>query len=310
MKGVILSLDRSSDSVALSALLVERFYCMRKSFNDFVQWKGTHAPRASECYQVVLNRFDTYIGSKIEICEADYTAFIYSEQARVSGTTMNGVISALKGLARYLHDTRQSDVPPSLIRHLRYAPKQRVFVTKADLGQLMDSLNMQSVWEVRKALCLSLLWDTGIRVSELIGLNLGDIDLQSRTACIRTKKNHQFRYIQWGDATHSLLVKYLGVRVCVDTNNDALLLSITTNQRVTPRSVQRWIEEIRIKSHINKKISPHSFRHGKAHAMLGMGATVKDIQVVLGHSETNPRAAFQYLRLNEDEQRQILRRFV
>jgi integrase len=54
----------------------------------------------------------------------------------------------------------------------------------------------------------------------------------------------------------------------------------------------------------------HSFRHGKAHEMMRMGAGVKEIASVLGHSETNPRAAFQYLRLNEEESLAVAKRYV
>ncbi|MCK4592156.1 tyrosine-type recombinase/integrase [Candidatus Parcubacteria bacterium] len=52
---------------------------------------------------------------------------------------------------------------------------------------------------------------------------------------------------------------------------------------------------------IERKISPHSFRHAKAHNILDKSGTVKDIQFILGHSENNPISAFSYLRLNSKE---------
>lgn len=92
---------------------------------------------------------------------------------------------------------------------------------------------------------------------------------------------------------------------------NALLIAKTKNARarITTRSVQRWVESLCLEAGIPKR-SPHSFRHSKAHRILEQGGGVADIARILGHSEKNPVAAFNYLKLNQAEQTDRAQRFM
>ena len=80
----------------------------------------------------------------------------------------------------------------------------------------------------------------------------------------------RYNLVVWGKETERLLVKYLGARLCEEVPTHALFISWKRNsgKRLTTRSVQRWIKDICKLAMIDKKITPHSFRHGKAHHML------------------------------------------
>ena len=77
---------------------------------------------------------------------------------------------------------------------------------------------------------------------------------------------------------------------------------------LTTRTIQRWIGEICDLAMITKNLTPHSFRHGKAHAMLDEGATVRDVQAVLRH--VKPESSFHYMRVSKSKFMSIANKYL
>ena len=164
----------------------------------------------------------------------------------------------------------------------------------------------------RDKLLIRLLWETGVRVSELCDLDITDIDPQNAMTVIRTKKTDRKRQIFWSEETHRLLLEYLKERR-VKNHSPALFIGTHfsyTTKRFTCRAVQRSVKYFADRAGLEKKISPHSFRHGKAHNILAKGGSVKHIQAILGHSEKNPAASFTYLQFDNKEMEQYAKRYL
>jgi site-specific recombinase XerD len=154
-----------------------------------------------------------------------------------------------------------------------------------------------------------MLYETGVRVSELCDLNIEDISNEDHTALIMTKKGTEKGWIVWTDDLHELMIKFLGVRLCMN-GREHLFVTERGHNRPTTRTIERWVDKVVKESGINKHIVVHSFRHGKAHFMIDHGADIVAVAKALRHSEKNPMGAFSYIRLNQKESEKILRKFL
>lgn len=189
-------------------------------------------------------------------------------------------------------------------------PTKREFVTRDDLDKMCATLNPWEFWQLRKIVIFRLLFDTGMRVSELKDLNINDLrDGQSNIAEIQTKKSNKQGLVMWSEETDELFKRYLGTRISL-SDTQPVFIDRKKHTRLSCRSIQRWVREVCKEAGIKKHITPHSFRHGKAHDVLNKGGNVKEVQAILRHSETNPIASFQYLRLNDSEFMRVAKRFV
>ena len=104
-------------------------------------------------------------------------------------------------------------------------------------------------------------------------------------------------FVVWSKRTDELLKDYLAMRLCLeDVQSDKLLINPKTKKPYTPKTIQRWIKELSQMAILNKNITPHSFRHGKAHYILDQGGSVRDVAVMLRH--VNPQSSFNYLQLS------------
>ena len=93
-----------------------------------------------------------------------------------------------------------------------------------------------------------------------------------------------------------------------DVGSDFLLINKKTKTRFTPKSIQRWVKETRQLAGIDKNITPHSFRHGKANEILEQGGTVRDVSAILRH--ISPNSSFNYLQLSQKRYIQTASKFL
>ncbi|BDH79108.1 tyrosine recombinase XerC [Methanothermobacter tenebrarum] len=131
----------------------------------------------------------------------------------------------------------------------------------------------------RDKLILSLLYSSGLRVSELVSLNVNDIDLKERTIRIRGKGNKD-RIVLFDQKTKKLIKDYLRER----TQESEYLFLNRFGKPLTPRYIQIAIKNYAIKAGIKKKVTPHILRHSFATHLLKNGVDIRAIQQLLGHS--------------------------
>lgn len=131
----------------------------------------------------------------------------------------------------------------------------------------------------RDKLILSLLYSSGLRVSELVSLKVNDIDLKDRTIRIRGKGNKD-RMVLFDQKTKKLIEDYLRER----TWESEYLFLNRFGKPLTPRYIQITIKNYAIKAGIKKKVTPHILRHSFATHLLKNGVDIRAIQQLLGHS--------------------------
>ena len=137
--------------------------------------------------------------------------------------------------------------------------------------------------DMRQFLILNLLYDTGIRVRELIRLRPDDFDKHHRTITIRNSKGKKTRVVHYGEQLRDILNKYCKARGGVPINT--LLESYKEKEKpLTMRGVQFIVSQIVKRSGIKKRVSPHTFRHTYAVHYLNCGGSLFHLQILLGHA--------------------------
>ncbi len=154
------------------------------------------------------------------------------------------------------------------------------FLTVDEVVKLL-SIEGEGALVSRDAAVLELLYSSGLRVSELVGINLNDIDLKNLTVKVLGKGNKE-RIVPVGSKAARALDVYLRERPGMNPVGDHLFVN-TRGDRLNVRSVDRIIRKYALLAGIPKNVSPHVLRHTFATHLLGGGADLRAIQEMLGH---------------------------
>lgn len=288
---------------------------IKKEISQYLEWKASHAPQAAVSYRVHLERFGQFVEGKIleKISTEDVVRFLNLQKIKhsMAGVAYSSIV--LKNFFEYFLRQKRNVLDSWLIKIPKYDHRPRPALQAEDFEKMLAQTREDEFWELEKKLILKMLWDTGMRISELASLDVSNIDSRNRMSQVMTRKNRQLRWIMWSEDTHQLLLKYLGVRICLN-QYPPLFIAHEMGQgrrvRITTRTMQRWIKEKAKKAGVKAIITPHSFRHAKAHRILDMGGNAVEVGKILGHSDTNPVAAFRYLRLNTAEFTKVAAKFL
>jgi integrase/recombinase XerC len=159
------------------------------------------------------------------------------------------------------------------------------FLSEEEMAQFLDLPASAKALDLRDRAILELLYASGVRVSELTGINLEDANFSERLLRVRGKGKKE-RLVPFGTRAAESLRQYLGVRESLQPSerSPAALFLNYKGGRLTPRSVERIVDRTIRKTAVRRKISPHSLRHSFASHLLGRGADLRVIQELLGHA--------------------------
>jgi site-specific recombinase XerD len=285
---------------------------VKNSINNFLMWKSTYM-KSSNAYKTALRPLVELYGEKEmqAFTINDVSRLLEKLNGRYARSTVYNFTAILKMFTRYAHYSHINTVSPELIKVRRVElPVSRPFVTEEDVEMFCELQDESTFVGIRNIVILNMLFETGTRISELLSLTLDDLgDGQKNEVTVVTLKNGKPRVIMWSKHTHKLLQAYLAVLVSKKHVSKKLFIN-KNGEVLTARGVQHMLTTLREEVGMERKITPHSFRHGKAHRMVQQGANIKEIGVVLGHSEDNPRSALQYLRLDLKESRNIVSKYI
>ncbi|MBP6977624.1 MAG: tyrosine-type recombinase/integrase [Lentimicrobiaceae bacterium] len=280
---------------------------MQEKIKQYLEWKGTYAPRASVNYKIWLERFIKVCGDKPleEYNISDYVKYKNWIENHYSSYCVQYATIVIKNFLKFYRDQDYKCLSPSFIRIPQIKAKSHRAITEVEFKKIVSNIPENDFRSLRDLLIIRLLWDTGIRVSELCDLDISQINENSRSAVIHTKKTKNQRIIVWSEETHYYLKKYISLRIHLRqvSNVSALFISLNRENgwgsRLAARSVQRIIKQSVIDAGIKEKITPHSFRHGWAHKRRDQNAPLAFIQRGLGH--INPISTFIYEQYNDNE---------
>jgi len=156
-------------------------------------------------------------------------------------------------------------------------------------------------------LIVTFLLETGIRVSELCGLNLHDVDFKDKSARVVGGKGNKDRMVLYTEQTAEVLDSWIALRERKHLVDDDALLVNSKGKRITPRGIQKLMDRIAEDAGISKnRLSPHVLRHNFATGLLERGADIVSIQRLLGHA--NIQTTRVYLEINDQTLREVYSR--
>ena len=225
--------------------------------------------------------------SIIDAQEEDINGYIsYLRGEGKSVATVSRSIASIKGLYTHLVINRYLKVNPSLkLVPEKNEQKFPEILTDSEIGMLLAQPKAIDPKGYRDKAMLELLYATGIRVSELINLDLDDVDLAS--SAIRCDSKGRQRFIPIYPEAVSALDDYITLvrpQMIAHTDEQALFVNIS-GERMSRQGFWKLIKYYSREAGIEKDITPHTLRHSFAAHLLENGADIHAIQEMLGHSD-------------------------
>lgn len=236
--------------------------------------------------------------SPIKISEETVQEFIYTVSNQVNARSQARIISGLKSFFDYLifEDYRVTS-PLELIETPKIGRKLPDTLALEEIDSLINAVDLDTNEGERNRTMLEVLYGCGLRVSELVTLKISDLFFDEGFLKITGKGNKQ-RFVPIGNVTQKYILLYKDtVRIhqtikkgCEDT----LFLNRRGGQ-LTRAMVFTIIKNLAVKIGLNKKISPHTFRHSFATHLLENGADLRSIQLMLGHESITTTEVYLHL---------------
>lgn len=214
----------------------------------------------------------------------------------VKKSSMGRKLAAIRSFYRYLVRRGLADRNPAEL--LATPKKEKRLPFHLDIDQataLMDAPDEDARHHLRDRAILETLYSSGLRVSELTGLNIEDLDLVNGMVRVMGKGGKE-RIVPLGAKAVAAVSEYLASRGQTAVNS-ALFLN-TRGHRINRRSVARVIDAHVLKIAAFKRISPHTLRHTFATHMLEGGADLRAIQELLGHASLSTTQKYTHVDLN------------
>jgi len=261
-------------------------HTLRNYESDLVQFYDHIAPPDKEG-----KRRNVEISSIDNLTIRDFMAGLYEKNKKKS--SIHRKVAALRTFFRYLCREGILEVNPArMVASPRVERKLPNHLTIQDMVRFIETPELDTVLGKRDRAILEILYASGLRVSELASLNLGDIDFENQTLRVKGKGRKE-RIVPFGDHARAAIETYLSVRgeLLIDASRerperfDPLAVFINyQGTRITTRSVARMIDKyVKICAGIHR-LSPHALRHSFATHLLDAGADLRTIQELLGHA--------------------------
>ncbi len=255
-----------------------------------------HIKHASEntvaSYMRDIRQFRDYMTDveDMDLCSCDRACICrYAEHLTNKGksvSTINRGIASLRSFYGYLLSENIIDEDPvQNISQQKAEKKPPQILSGREVEELLRQPNTKDLKGLRDKAMLETLYATGMRVSEMIALNVGDVNLVG--AFIRCEGNGKPRVIPLYPEAVRSLETYIGeVRLQIAATGETTALFVNmSGERMTRQGFWKIIKYYQQKANIKKEITPHTLRHSFAAHLLERGADIHSLQEMLGHSD-------------------------
>lgn len=277
------------------------------SFLDNLQYERNYSEETIKAYREDICQFENFVSEEFGSVElSSVTPDIVREwimslmDKGYTSTSINRKLSALRSLYKYLLRFNLVSVDPlRKVTGPKNKKKLPVFLKETDMNKLLDETAFEDGFKgSRDRLIIAVFYVTGIRLSELIGLDDRDIDLESALIKVLGKRRKQ-RLIPFDEELKMMIADYLNVRnTSIDRLTDAFFVR-ENGERLSRSVVENLVKRNLSKVVTLKKRSPHVLRHTFATTMLNHDAELSAIKELLGHESLTTTEVYTHTTFEE-----------
>lgn len=273
---------------------------LTKQIEDFVEHlsiEKNYAINTISSYKRDLLKFSSFLEgrefSDFNLIDSDVLNLFVMElrHRNTSGRPIKRYLSSIRVFFTFLIDNNQIEVNPALA--IKTPKVERDLPKTIDFDDLkkMMTINSSKYKELRSVLMIELLYSCALRVSELVGINLEDIDMDEGFVKV-IGKGSKSRFSPVGQTTIDVLKRYIKLRPKCDSN--ALFVN-KKNTRISSRTVQNIVKKRALEVGVSINVHPHMLRHAAATHFLQSSHDLRTVQEYLGHKSIKSTQVYTHL---------------
>lgn len=272
-------------------------------FLSYLELEKNYSANTLRSYKNDLKQFAAFLGEKPDIQNVDHFAIrsflsvLYKTNKRSS---IGRKLASVRAFFRFLVRRGILSVNPA---ELVSSPKQEkylpVFLSVDEVFALVESPKGNSLFVLRDRAILEVLYSCGLRVSELVGMDIGSVNFNLGIVRVLGKGGKE-RIVPIGGPALQAVRNYLKQREMFGGVDGGSALFINKRGgRLTARSVERLVEKYSAKAELLKDAHPHALRHTFATHLLDMGADLRSVQEMLGHASLSTTQKYTHVGLDK-----------
>lgn len=285
-----------------------------RHFLEHCEIEKNQSKRTLVNYQHYLERFVIFTGdTELEKIDLElvrrYRLFLNRFEFRpnepLSVKTQNYHIIALRAFLKYCAKQDWKTLEPSKIELSKIPDRSVEYLTRDELERLFEAVDTSTIIGLRNRTIIEMLYSTGLRISELTGLNRDQINLERGEFQVRGK-GRKMRIVFLSDRAKEWIVNYLEARNDsyeplflnhrrTRQKKEGALMMKGEHRRLTDYTIQEMVRRTAYEAGIVKKVTPHVLRHSFATELLMNGADIRSVQDMLGHASITTTQIYTHL---------------
>lgn len=268
-----------------------------EEFIDYLRFEKKYSENTISSYKRDLNKTNTYIKKDFaKLNKKDIQNYIQKISKSENASSVSRCISTLKSFYKFLELNKYTNTNPlTTISNPKARKSLPKVLSEEEVDKLLD-INLKTDFDYRNKAMLELMYSSGLRVSELINLNVNDIDLSNASVRIFGKGSKE-RIIPLNDYAIDALNNYiLNHRRSLFKHSESNYLFLNNHgNKMTRQGFFKILEKIAKEKGIKSELSPHTLRHSFATHLLKHGADLRSIQELLGHSDISTTQIYTHI---------------
>ncbi len=281
-------------------------------FLEFIKIDKKLSKNTLESYQRDIYQYREYVNTEkinyIDATNEDVCKYLeYLKTLNKKASTISRHLASIRLFYQFLLKNGKIKMDPTQgIQSPKIEKKAPSILSSQEVNLLLDQPKGEDLKSLRDKAMLEIAYATGMRVTEIIDLNVQDIDLSASS--VTCKNENKQRIIPLGKMSQKALQEYIEKArpTLVKNENEKALFVNINGRRLTRQGFWKIIKYYKEQAHITKDITPHVLRHSFATHLLQNGADLKSIQTMLGHSDISSTQV--YMQFQDDSIKNVYKK--
>jgi len=269
-------------------------------FIDYLRYERRNSPSTLTAYQHDLTRLTRYCDAKdianwSEVDNLHGRNWLGSlHQHGLSSASIQRILSASRSFYRWLIREAYATANPFDLLKAPRGPRRLPDTLDIDTIQQLVALKGDDPLTIRDRAILELFYSSGLRLSELVSLDLNDVDLSSGEARV-TGKGNKTRIVPVGRFAREAIKHWLSIRETMANEAELAIFVSKRGGRLAARSVEKRIKDWAIRQGVGRNVHPHMLRHSFASHILESSGDLRAVQELLGHQNISTTQIYTHL---------------